>query len=316
MQALIKDLPELLKSGLAPDRALRTLAARSRHKASREALQEVAFSLESGMNWHQALSGQNVWSLNKMELAMIKAGEISGKMPEFLLQIEQLRRERRKALLEFLLGLAYPAFVLHFLLLASPAQDLQTLVQHWDWIGFIAAKAARLLPFYAFGLGCYCLWITVPAMTWERWMLQLPLVRSLWRAKICARLSSLMRALVQTDLTMDVIWETAAEGAGSPMLEAETKRWKIAFASGRSPEIENSQILASQFMDRYRTAEDSGRMAEAFSELEEHFTEQYERLRRLALVILSVGAYLMTVLIVAWTVIQMYLGYFDRIFKV
>lgn len=98
----------LLEAGFSPVRALRGVMP----QAFRRAAEDMAVDIERGATLTQAMQNRSCFS--HMEIALIHAGEIAGRLPESCRQLVEYFDEQKALRARMIHGFIYPLFLYHF----------------------------------------------------------------------------------------------------------------------------------------------------------------------------------------------------------
>ena len=106
-----RQLAILLDAGLPLIRSLKTLERQAKNPAVKTVLGKVAFSVEGGSTFSEALA-QHPKSFDKLYLNMIRAGEAAGKLELILTRLAGFREKAAKIAGKVKSAMVYPAIVL------------------------------------------------------------------------------------------------------------------------------------------------------------------------------------------------------------
>jgi type II secretory pathway component PulF len=315
---LYQQLASLLGAGVAMLEALEMLRRSPPSGSFRPPLTRVIARINEGYTLGESLAFQGDW-LPPFDLALLKAGEESGRLPECCRLLAGYYDERAKLARRVIGDLAYPLFLAHFALLVFPLSDLTALVQSFNPIAFVAAKLKFLLPAYALVLFVIVAGQGQRSEPWramvERLLNLIPMVGRARKDLALARLSAALEALINAGVSILEAWNLSADASGSPALRRAVQRWRHRLEAGQTPGeiLGNTAEFPETFANLYLTGEVSGKLDETLGHL--HRLYQEEGSRRMHLVAQWVPrlVYLAILLGVAWFIVSFWMGYFRGI---
>lgn len=312
---LYHQLGSSLAAGLPIVRSLRVLARRPPGPGLSRPLDRLADRLENGATFAEASGALGSW-LPDFDVALLGAGEESGRIDQACRLLAQSYEARARLAQQVLIGLAYPVLVFHVAFLIVPVGDLVALVQQGDVGRFLLRKALFFLPFYlAVGFAVYAAQGT-RGRAWrsvvEGLAGLLPVLGRARRALVLSRLSLALDALLNAGVNSVRAWPLAAAASGSPALERQVARWVPRLKEGDSAGelLQKSSFFPPHFTSIYSTAEISGRVDEALPRLSLHYQEEGLRLMRVAAGLLTGLVFGAILLIVAWQIVSFWLGFY------
>jgi general secretion pathway protein F len=243
--ALFGDLAVLLKAGLVLDQALDLAAATTEGAANRRLAAAWRDQVRSGQALSEALV-QGAIGVDPITLALVRAGEATGKLGEALGRLAELARERQAAADKLRAALTYPAMVLaasgltvgFLLIVVVPA-----FAPMFEGGAAMPASLARLLwlrgllvdqgPFLLGGLAAAALVLQRlarrPALRqrWHGWLLALPWLGPLLAAAEIGRFARALGGLLEAGVPL----------AGAlPLAQATLRNQVLAAAIGQAGE--------------------------------------------------------------------------------
>jgi type II secretory pathway component PulF len=217
------------------------------------------------------------------DLALIQAGEKSGRLAECCRLLAGYYEERAQLIRRVLGDLAYPLLIVHLAVLIFPTSQLTGLLQNLSPLQFIQSKIALLLPAYA--AICALLFAAQAKRAEpfraavERLLAMVPLIGTARRHLALARLSAALEALISAGVTVIEAWELAAVASGSPAILRTVRRWRPRLESGETPSelLADSPAFPELFSNLYATGEISGQLDETLRRLHRHYQEEGSR---------------------------------------
>lgn len=313
---LYHQLAQMTTAGISLSQALEQLQRHPPAPSFRAALHIVQGHLNGGSTFAEALRQSGDW-VPSFDIALLQAGEQSGRLPECFRQISDQYRNRAQLLRSTLLALAYPLLILHFAILIFPLPRLTGLILHGETFAFVAQKLSVLGPLY----GTVAIGVLASqgqAGVWRAFVeVALHFVPVLGRARRClavARLASALEALINAGVSIIEAWELAAAASASPALVRLVRGAKSQLYRGMPPSemVSASGEFPGEFAHMYAAGELSGKLDESLRRAQVYFQEAGARKLK-TFVFTCAGALILGImLLVAWQVISFYLGYFKQ----
>lgn len=310
-------LAQLTSAGIGLPRALEQLQRHPPARSFRGPIQRLLQHINAGHTFTESLQLTGGW-LPAFDIALIQAGEQSGRLPNCFEQISDHYRARAQLVRTTILVMAYPLFILHFAILIFPMDRLIGLVLRGETFAFLFQKLLVLGPLY----GIVTLGVLASqskAAGWrafiERLLHFIPILGRARRSLAIARLSSALEALINAGVNVIEGWELAAAASASPALLRVVRAAKPQLAAGTTPAemIGASREFPDEFAQMYSTGEISGKLDESLKRARAFFQEEGSRKLK-QFVFGCTGVLIFTiVLLVAWQIISFYLGYFKQI---
>ena len=255
----------------------------------------------------------------EFDVALIEAGEASGRLAESLRLLGEFYQERAKMVSQTISAMIYPVFLLHFAILIFPTSLLAEFVWYGRTTKYFANKTQILLPVYAATFVVIWALQADRGKVWRNFLEQIfsmiPVVAGMQRDFALARLCAALEALINAGVTIIEAWDIAARAAGSHRIERAVAAAKPRLLQGEMP----SEVISAQrfypdlFTSTYHTGEVSGQLDDALRRLYRHYMEAANTsMQRLAIVVPKI-AYVAVALGIAYQVISFYSGYFNQL---
>ena len=308
-------LSQLASAGIGLPEALAMHQRGNSNSLFRKNLAQVIQHLESGATLGEALGRIRNW-LPAFDLAMLRAGELSGRLPECFSLLARHYEERVKAIRQISSDLMYPLFLLHFAVFIGP---LPTLVLTGNIAAYLGQVLGLLAPLYGVAL---LVIYAAQSRHGEHWRAviemiarAIPVVGSAQHHLALARLAAALEALISAGLTIIEAWELAADASGSPALRRAVRAWKPEVLAGMTPAeaVSRNREFPELFVNLYHTGEISGKLDHSLKKLHEIYQEEATRKLRLLTQWLPRLVYLAIVFMIAWRVLSFWLGYFGQL---
>src|SRR5438552_825715 len=120
---LYHQLGQLTAAGIPLPKALATLQRAPPARSFRQPLMRVSEQLEEGCVFSEALQPLGRW-LPAFDVALLRAGEKSGRLPECFKLLAEYYQERSRLIRQVIADLGYPLFLFHFAILIGPVPAL------------------------------------------------------------------------------------------------------------------------------------------------------------------------------------------------
>jgi len=309
-------IAQLTTAGVGLPSALEHVQRNPPAHSFRQPVQCILEHLNDGFTFTEALQQTGGWA-PAFDVALIQAGEQSGRLPECLHQISDEYRNRANLLRTTLLVLAYPTFILHFAILIFPIDRLTGLVLHGEVFAFLFQKLTVLGPLY----GVVALSVLASqgrASAWrafiERLLHAVPVLGRARRSLAIARLSSALEALVNAGVNVLEAWGLAAVASGSPALIRAVRVAKADLAGGMTPAemVATCRDFPGEFAQMYDAGEISGKLDESLRRARDYFQEEGSRKLKQFIFTCTAVLILAVLVVVAWQIVSFYLGLFQR----
>ncbi len=308
---LFHQLSQLTSAGIGIIPALEQIKRSPPSRSYREPLQRLLDQLAQGATVAEALNGLG-W-LPAFDLALIEAGERSGRIDACLRLLADYYSERARLIRQTIADLMYPVFVFHLAIFVS------TLLE-FLWSGpWLLVLLGGLVPLYA---GTVFLIFAGQDQRNEAWRAKLesvvrfiPVLGTARHYLALARLAAALDALISAGVNIFEAWELAAAASGSPALRRAVADWRPKLTAGQMPSeaVRACRLFPEMFANFYATGEVSGKLDESLRHLNRLYNE--DGLRKLHLVSKWVPRfiYFMVALFVGYIVIRFWTNYFNQI---
>ncbi len=311
-------LAQMVQAGIGLPQALETLRNSARSRASRRALTTVLDELRRGGTLSEALGATGRW-LPRFDVALLAAGEQSGRLDACCQILSDYHRERAATIREILHQLGWPLLTLFVAFLIFPVDRLVGLFLCGDVAGFLIPKLEQL------GIAALLVWGFLYLnqsrrgeglrAVIERVTLPVPLLGKARRAGALARVTLALEALLNAGVNLVTAWEMAADASGSPRLKRAVRQACRDITAGATPSeaLQRTGVFPEEFLAYYGSGEQSGRLDENLRYLQRHYRDEARRLTRGLCVWIPRILYLLILVIVGMSVISFWTGYYDQI---
>ena len=312
-------LAQLTSAGIGVLPALEQLKRNPPGRAFREPIQRLLDGLAQGRTFTGSLRQMGDW-LPEFDIALIDAGERSGRLDACLRLLADYYNDRARITKQVISQLFYPVGLIHFaalvFLIVLPFAASQF---NASLIWLFARAVLVLLPLY---LITFFLIYATQSKHGEKWRARIesfarliPILGTARRFLALARLAAALEALINAGVNIIEAWDLAAAASGSPALRRAVENWKPEVVAGRTPAevVRERREFPEMFSNLYASGEVSGKLDETLKRLYAHYQEegthklQPSRNGRRDWFICIVAG------IIAYKVITFYTGYFQQI---
>jgi type II secretory pathway component PulF len=316
---LYHQLASLISAGVPLISALEMARDSRSHRAAQRPLGIILSLLAQGAPFNEALRVVSPNWLPAFDVALLQAGEQSGRLDVCFRFLSEYYGERARLARQIISDLAYPAFVVHIALLIFPTHLLTRLVWQGDVVGFLLAKAAVFIPLYAVvflllylgGLGGRGGW----RRGFEALLRRVPVLGPAQAKLALARLSIALERLINAGVSIVEAWKLAAEASGSPALRRTVAGWQTQVLNGVTPAeaVRESGAFPKLFADLYKTGEITGQLDSTLRRLYTHYQEEALNGYRAVAQWTPRLVYFVVMLLIAYQVVSFWSGYYSQI---
>jgi type II secretory pathway component PulF len=268
-------LAQLTSAGLGVVSALERLQKHPPARSYRKPIGLLLGHVNAGNTIGESLRLQQ-W-LPEFDVALIDAGERSGRMDASFLMLAHYYTERCRMARQFISDLMYPIVLLHFAIFVFPFAQFfltgNTVDYAWQTIGL-------LVPAYlVVGVLIY-LGQSRHAAAWrhfvERLLHPVPVLGAARRYLALGRLAGALEALISAGVNIFESWELAALASGSPSINREVRSWRSALQKGTTPSelVNGTRLFPDLFSSQYMAGEVSGKLDDCLKRLSRYYQEE------------------------------------------
>lgn len=327
---LSRQLASLLRSGVPILTSLNIIAEQSDNAALRSVVRSIHNTVKEGNTFSASLGGYpRIFS--SLYIAMIRTGEDSGVLPDVLLRIADYRTKQEEALSRFRMALAYPVlmvfvglgtvvFMLTFVMprllkiFLSMGQDLPMPTK-------ILLATSRALSHWWFWAGltliALILWRQAKSeaaqIPLSRLKLHLPLFGKFILKGELARFSRTMEVLLRSGIpilrAINVAIPVVSNKIITEQMRVSYKELEQGGSFGGS--LKSSKVFPVFMTNLIIVGEESGKLADAFSEVATSYERDTEEAVRVMTNLLEPAMILVMGLIVGFIVVAMLLPIFE-----
>jgi type IV pilus assembly protein PilC len=311
-------LAQLTAAGIGIVQALEKIRLHPPARSFREPLQRILDELIKGRTVAESLRHFS-W-LPEFDIALIEAGEISGRLDACFRLLADYYNDRARVAKQVISQLIYPVGLLHFaafvFLIVLPYAHSQFNAS-LTWLCVKAALA--LAPLYLITI--FLIYAT-QSKHGEKWRARIesfaspiPILGTARRFLALARLAAALESLISAGVNIVEAWDLAATASGSPALRRAVEKWKPQIAAGLTPaEVLNEcPKFPEMFANLYATGEVSGQLDDALRRLYSYYNEEGTRKLHAFAQWTPRLVYLIVAGIIAYKVVMFYTGYFQQV---
>ncbi len=310
-------LGSMLSAGVTITKALEVQLHSPPHRSLLKPISILLESIQRGSTFTEGVQATKDW-IPSFDLALIHAGEESGRLNLCCTLLASYYHERAKLARNVISDLTYPLFVLHFAVFIAPFPNLFL-------TGNLTAYATQtigvLAPLY---VAVLLVMIACQGRNGKKWrsviesiLHRIPILGKGRRNLALARLAASLEALLNAGVGIIEAWDLAASASGSPALEAAVAKWKPKVLAGSTPSdvMRSAPEFPDMFTNLYHTAEISGQLDQTMGRL--HAYHQEEGVRQIGTFCKMVPKlfFLLIALAIAHKVLSFWTGYFNDINK-
>ncbi|MGB7769987.1 MAG: type II secretion system F family protein [Verrucomicrobiia bacterium] len=310
---LFRRLAQLTSAGMGVITALEQIKHSPPARSYREPLQRLLDELARGATVADSL--HRLGWLPAFDLALIEAGERSGRMDACFGLLADYYNERARIIRQIIGDLIYPVFVFH---LAIFVVTLLEFLQAGPWLlillgGLIPVYAVTAFLIYAGQDRHHEAW-RAKVESLSRFI---PVLGTAQHYLALARLAAALEALISAGVNIFEAWELAAAASGSPALRHAVAGWRSKVTAGQTPSeaVRTCRLFPEMFANFYASGEVSGKLDESLRHLNRLYNEEGSRKLHLVVTWVPRLIYFMVVFLVAYIVIRFWTGYFNEINK-
>ncbi|MGA2802482.1 MAG: type II secretion system F family protein [Verrucomicrobiota bacterium] len=315
---LYHQLNQLTSAGVPIVRALEQIERRPPASAYHKPLQRLLNEIAQGATLAGSLRRLD-W-LPEFDLALIGAGEQSGRLDACFRLLADYYNDRARVIRQVISQLIYPVGLIHlaafvFLIILPFAAS-----QFNASLPLLFAKAVLILsPLY----GAVALMIYATQSkhgeNWRAWIEAFwRLVPILGKARhdlALSRLAAALESLISAGVNIFEAWDLAATASGSPALRRAVAAWKPQVVAGQMPSeaVNLCPLFPETFANLYASGEVSGKLDETLRRLNRLYNEDGTRKLNAFATWTPRLVYLLVALMIGYKVVQFWSGYFNQI---
>jgi type IV pilus assembly protein PilC len=311
-------LNQYTSAGIPIVRALEQIKRNPPAASYRRPVQHLLDELARGGTLAESL--QHLDWLPPFDLALIEAGERSGRLDACFHLLTDFYNDRARIIKQVISQLIYPVGLIHFaafiFLIVLPFAGSQFNAS----LPWLFAKAALILsPLYG---GVVLMVFATQSKHGENWragmesvLRVVPILGTARRYLALSRLAAALEALISAGVNIFEAWDLAATASGSPALRRAVTAWKPRVVAGQMPSeaVRLCPLFPETFANLYASGEISGKLDESLRQLHRLYNEDgASKLNGFATWVPRL-IYFSVALIIGYKIIVFYQGYFNQI---
>ena len=313
-------LAQLTSAGIGVLPALEQLKRNPPARSYREPIQRLLNELAQGRTFAGALQQLDDW-LPEFDIALIDAGERSGRLDACFRLLADYYTDQARMTKQLISQLLYPVGLVHFaalvFLVVIPFAKSQFNASLLPL--FLVKAALALAPLYL--VAGFVIYAT-QSRHGEGWralveslLRWIPLLGKARHFLALARFAAALEALISAGVNIIQAWDLAGRASGSPAVVRAVAAMKPVVVAGQTPAeaIRQHSVFPDMFANLYASGEVSGKLDETLKRLYANYQEEGTRKLEAFAQWLPRLIYGLVAAMVAYYVIQFWVGYFNQI---
>jgi type IV pilus assembly protein PilC len=277
---LYHQLGVTISAGLTVPQALEHLKNNPPARSMRPMLAQWQAHLLEGHPVVASLGLVKYWTPS-FDLALLEAGEQSGRLDACFKLLALYYQERAQMLRQVISDMMYPLFIFHFAVVIFAFMNFMK--PGGTALMFVATVFIVFVPLYG---GAFFLIYACQGRRGERWravvediLRRVPILGTARRDLALARLAAALEALLTAGVGIIGAWELAATASGSPALRRTVLTWKVPLENGATPAqlVSDAPQFPDIFRNLYHTGEASGKLDDTLGRLHALYQEEGSR---------------------------------------
>ena len=306
-------LGQFIAAGVPIVRALEQIESHPPAAAYREPLRHLLNELAKGAALAESI--QRLDWLPAFDVALIGAGEKSGRLDGCFRMLADYYNDRARVAKQVISQLIYPVGLIHIAALVFLIVLPFAASQFKTSLTLLFAKAALILsPLYvAVALMIYA----TQSKHGEKWrariesfLRRVPILGTARHFLALSRLAAALEALISAGVNIFEAWDLAATASGSPALRRAVAAWKPQLVAGQMPSeaVRLCPLFPEPFANLYASGEISGKLDESLRHLNQLYNEDGTRKLNAFATLVPRLIYFLVALGIAYAIIQFWTG--------
>jgi type II secretory pathway component PulF len=290
-----KQFRSMLRAGVPLMRLMDVLEAQTQNSALRQAIINISGNIKEGSTLHTAME-RNSHIFSPLYYNLVKAGEISGNVPEVLDRLIYIIEHEAKIKSDIKSALQYPfmvtiaLFIAFFVLLTFVIPKFASMFDRAGLTLPLPTKIAMLMykfisVYWYVGLGGLIVLVVGLRMFLktdqgqyikDTLMLQLPLVGPLFIKAIMSRFASIFSILQSSGVPIMVSMKVLTGAIGNTAIAAEFNRVRDQMHEGKgiAVPLRQAKYFTPMVIDMIAIGEESGNMEEMLQQISVHYDDE------------------------------------------
>jgi type IV pilus assembly protein PilC len=310
-------LSGMLSAGLPIIQALEMLKKNSPARHFRKPIEDTIRVLQGGSTFAEALKHAD-W-IQEFDLALIAAGEQSGRLDSNLRILGNYYTDQATMLRQIFFSLIYPFFLIHIALFVFPTSYLSGV---WLAGGVDRFIIQKITVFSAVWAGLFFMAVIFNSPFGRPWRTLLgamanavPVLGGARRSNALARFAAALESLITAGVSIVDSWKMAAEASSSAKIR-NAVAWAIPqIQSGMTPgeAIQQLSVFPDVFRSAYATGEISGQLDTTLARLHKMYSEEarvkFMNFGKAAPVVIVV----IVLLAIGYQIVRFWLNYYNNV---
>jgi type II secretory pathway component PulF len=311
---LYHQLNQFTSAGIPIVRALEQIKRSPPAPSYRAPVQRLLDGLAQGATLAESL--QHLDWLPEFDLALIGAGEQSGRLDACFRLLSDYYNDRARIARQVIADLIYPIALFHMAVFIFPFAQF---FMSGNLLAYLAKTVGVLVPLYTVVVLVIYATQSKHGENWRariesllRWV---PILGTARHYLALSRLAAALEALISAGVNIFEAWDLAATASGSPALRRAVAVWKPRMVAGQMPSeaVRACPLFPETFTNLYASGEISGKLDESLRNLNRLYNEDGTRKLHAFAQWTPRLVYLLVALMIAYKVVQFWLGYFNQI---
>jgi type II secretory pathway component PulF len=290
-----KQFRSMLRAGVPLMRLMDVLETQTQNSALRQAIINISGNIKEGSTLHTAME-RNSHIFSPLYYNLVKAGEISGNVPEVLDRLIYIIEHEAKIKSDIKSALQYPfmvtiaLFIAFFVLLTFVIPKFASMFDRAGLTLPLPTKIAMLMykfisVYWYLGLGGLIVLVVGLRMFLktdqgqyikDTLMLQLPLVGPLFIKAIMSRFASIFSILQSSGVPIMVSMKVLTGAIGNTAIAAEFNRVRDQMHEGKgiAVPLRQAKYFTPMVIDMIAIGEESGNMEEMLQQISVHYDDE------------------------------------------
>ena len=316
---LYRELAKLIGADFHADRAVDLLAGQNPPPPRRAFLEGLQRGLARGDGIAKALELENQALVTGLEIALVSAGEMSGRLAQPFEHLARYFDAVDAGLRQAKGAMIYPLILVH---LGIVLPELPALIIDTGRGSPLVAIVIKLAVFWMLALVAWRVWkslsaAAVKSAAVDRFLNRIPLIGGARQHWALARFSQVFHAGLLAAMNMSRVTRIAGEASQSGVMRhgAESAAARIDTGTALAASLRPTHAFPRLFVDSIATAEEAGSLDKEMQRWAIAETDLAgEAMHRVAIWLPKIG-YAIIVLYVAWRIIAMFMSVYAPLFK-
>ncbi len=314
-------LSGMLTSGIPIIQALELLKKNPPSRSYIQPIDHTIHRLQMGSTFVEALTATGRW-LPEFDLALISAGETSGRLDSSLRILGNHYTDRATTFRNIVFSMLYPIFLIHLALLIFPTTYLSGLFLGGGVQRMITQKLTTFITLWTAFLLLMALLNAPFGRAWRSLLGAIgnivPVLGGARKSHSLAMFSAALEALISAGVTVIEAWRIAAQASASPAILKAVNSAIPNIQAGVMPgeAIQEYSVFPPAFRSAYATGEVSGQLDTALARLHTLYNEEakikFQNFGKAAPVVV----FLFIGIAIGYQVITFWMNYYGQLDKI